>query len=123
MELYRRIQMISNRKECFELSREIIDRFGPYPESVEKLMALLEIRVLCQLLHINEAKINNRELILTLLPSTSLNDQILIPLFDKSFKIISEFKIGILLDRNGWKSDCKIILSYLQKLSGSLIVK
>ena len=123
LELYRRIQIISSKKECFELSREIIDRFGPYPESVEKLMTLLEIRVLCQSLHISKAKINNRELILTLLPTTSLNNQILVPLFDKSFKIISEFKIGILLDRNGWKSDCKIILSYLQKLSGSLIVK
>ncbi|MEC9019356.1 MAG: transcription-repair coupling factor, partial [Nitrospinota bacterium] len=123
LELYRRIQMISSKKECFELSREIIDRFGPYPESVEKLMTLLEIRVLCQSLHISKAKINNRELILTLLPTTSLNNQILAPLFDMSFKIISEFKIGILLDRNGWKSDCKVILYYLQKLSGSLIAE
>ena len=111
--------MISNREECFELSREIIDRFGPYPEPIEKLMALLEIRVLCQLLHIGKAKINNRELLLTLLPTTPLNNQILTPLFSETFKIISEFKIGILLDRKGWKSDCKIIINYLKNLSQS----
>ena len=81
LELYRRIQIISSKKECFELSREIIDRFGPYPESVEKLMILLEIRVLCQSLHISKAKINSKELVLTLLPTTSLNNQTLVPLF------------------------------------------
>jgi len=120
LEVYRRIQMISNRKECLELSREIIDRFGPYPEPVKKLMALLEIRVLCQLLHICKAKINNRKLILTLLPTTSLNNPILTTLFNESFKMISEFKIEILLDRNGWESDCKVVLNYLKKLSQSL---
>tara|TARA_B100001123_G_scaffold447839_1_gene606669 strand:- start:419 stop:2344 length:1926 start_codon:yes stop_codon:yes gene_type:complete len=120
LELYRRIQTISNRKECYELSREIIDRYGPYPETVEKLITLIEIRVLCQLLHISKAKIKNRELILTLLPTTPLNSQILAPLFDKNLKIISEYKILILLDRTGWKSDCKVILNYLEKLSQPL---
>ncbi|MBC8284942.1 MAG: transcription-repair coupling factor [Nitrospinae bacterium] len=121
LELYRRIQLTGNKNECFELSREMVDRYGPHPEPVEKLMALLEIRVFCQLLHISKAKMKNRELFLTLLPTTPLSPETLASLFDERLKMISEFQIGILLDRKGWKSDFKAISNYLQKLSESLI--
>tara|TARA_B100000029_G_C17028594_1_gene761306 strand:- start:52 stop:627 length:576 start_codon:yes stop_codon:yes gene_type:complete len=123
LELYRRIQMISNRKECIDLSKEIIDRFGPCPESVEKLMTLIEVRILCQLLHVSKAKIINRQLILMVLPTTSLNEYILSSVLNEKFKIISEFEIGIPLDRKEWRSDCKLILNLLQKLSNKIISK
>lgn len=120
LELYRRIQLATNREECFELSKEMSDRFGPHPEAVQKMVAIIEIRMLCQLLHISKAKIIKDQLILTLLSTTSLNPNILASFFDQRLKMISEFQIRILLDRKGWKSDCKLISGYLLKISQSL---
>jgi len=120
LEFYRRMHMISNRKECVDLSKEIIDRFGPFPESVEKLMTLIEVRVLCQLLHISKAKISNRHLILKMLPTTSLKGEILSSALNEKCKIISEFEIGLPLERKEWRSDSKLILDFLQKVSNAL---
>ena len=123
LDFYRRIQIASDRNECMELSREMSDRFGPRPEPVEKLLALLEIRVLCQRLHISKAQMKNGEVFLTLLPSTPLSAEYLTAILDERLKMLSEFQIGILLERKGWQADLKKVSEYLQKLSRSLTLK
>ena len=82
-------------------------------------MTLIEVRVLCQLLHISKAKISNRHLILKMLPTTSLKREILSSVLNEKCKIISEFEIGLPLERKEWRSDSKLIISFLQKLSNS----
>jgi transcription-repair coupling factor (superfamily II helicase) len=123
LDFYRRIQIAGDRNECMELSREMSDRFGPRPEPVEKLLALLEIRVLCQRLHISNAHMKNGEVFLTLLPSTPLSPEDLTVILDERLKMLSEFQIGIHLERKGWQADLKKICEYLQKLSRSLTLK
>jgi transcription-repair coupling factor (superfamily II helicase) len=123
LDLYRRIQLAADINECMALSSEMIDRFGPYPESIEKLLALLEIRIFCQKLHINQVHIKNGKVFLTLLSSTPVKPESLALILDKRLKMLSEFQIGILLDRKGWKTDLKVVSEYLQKLLKSLNVK
>ena len=123
LDFYRRIQIIGDRNECLELSREMSDRFGPHPEPVEKLLALLEIRVLCQKLHISKAEMKKGEVFLTLLPSTPLSPEDLTAFLDGRLKMLSEYQIGILLDRKGWQTDLKMISEYLQKLYRSMTLK
>ena len=123
LDLYRRIQLAGDINECMALSREMIDRFGPYPEAVEKLLALLEIRMFCQKLHINKVHMKNGKVILTLLPSTPVSPESLTAVLDERLKMLSEFQIGVHLDRNGWKADLKVVSKYLQKLLKFLNVK
>jgi len=123
LDLYRRIQLAADINECMALSSEMIDRFGPYPESIEKLLALLEIRIFCQKLHINQVHIKNGKVFLTLLSSTPVKPESLALILDKRLKMLSEFQIGILLDRKGWKTDLKVVSEYLQKLLKLLNVK
>ena len=123
LDFYRRIQIASDRNECMELSREMSDRFGPRPIPVEKLLALLEIRVLCQRLHISKAQMKNGEVFLTLLPSTPLSAEDLTAILDERLKMLSEFQIGILLERKGWQTDLKKVSEYLKKLLRSLTLK
>ena len=123
LDLYRRIQIAGDINECMALSREMIDRFGPYPESIEKLLALLEIRMFCQKLHINKVHMKNGKVFLTLLPSTPVRPESLTVILDERLKMFSEFKIGIHLDRKGWKTDLKLVSGYLKKLLNSLNVK
>ena len=123
LDIYRRIQLAGDRNECMALSREMIDRFGSHPESVEKLLALLEIRLFCQKLHINQVHMKHGKVFLTLLPSTPVSPENLAAILDERLRMLSEFQIGILLDRKGWKADLKVVSGYLQKLLKSLDVE
>jgi len=60
---------------------------------------------------------------LTLLPSTPLKPEWLTLILDERLKMLSEFQIGILLDRKGWKTDLLVVSDYLQKLLKLLNVK
>ena len=65
----------------------------------------------------------NGKVFLTLLPSTPVKPERLAVILDDRLKMLSEFQIGILLDRKGWKADLKIVSDYLQKLLNLLNVK
>ena len=113
----------SDKNECIELSREMTDRFGLQPEPVKKLMALLEIRVFCQKLHISQIHVKNGKVILALLPSTPIKTENLVEILDERLKIFSEFQMRILLDRKGWRADLNMIVEYLQKILKSLDIE
>ena len=65
----------------------------------------------------------NGKVFLTLLPSTPLRPGSLTTILDERLKMLSEFQIGIHLDRKGWKTDLKVVSAYLQKLLKLLNVK
>ena len=120
LDFYRRIQVASDNDEGLAIASELVDRYGPHPEPVAKLLALLEIRIYCKQIHISKIEVKQNEAHLHLLPSTSINPENLTPMFDDRLSIMSEYKINILLDRKGWKTDLKLIGTYLQKLANSL---
>lgn len=120
LDFYRRIQVASDNHEGLAIASELVDRYGPHPEPVAKLLALLEIRIYCKQIHISKIEVKQNEAHLHLLPSTSINPKNLTPMFDERLSIMSEYKINILLDRKGWKTDLKLIGIYLQKLANSL---
>ena len=120
LDFYRRIQVASDNDEGLAIASELVDRYGPHPEPVAKLLALLEIRIYCKQIHISKIEVKQNEAHLHLLPSTSINPENLTPMFDERLSIMSEYKINILLDRKGWKIDLKLIGTYLQKIANSL---
>jgi len=65
----------------------------------------------------------NGKVVMTLLPSTPARPESLAVILDERLKMLSEFQIGILLDRKGWKTDLKVVSNYLQKLLNLLNVK
>ena len=123
LDFYRRIQLTSDKNECIELSGEMTDRFGLQPEPVKKLMALLEIRVFCQKLHISQIQVKNGKVILALLPSTPIKTENLVEILDERLKIFSEFQMRILLARKGWRADLNMIVEYLQIILKSLDIE
>lgn len=120
LDFYRRIQVASDNDEGLAIASELVDRYGPHPEPVAKLLALLEIRIYCQQVHISKIEVKQNEAHLHLLPSTPINPENLTSMFDERLSIGSEYKIKIRLDRKGWKTDLKLIGTYLQKLANSL---
>ncbi len=120
LDFYRRIQVASEHDESLAVASELADRYGPLPEAVAKLLALLEIRILCQHLHISKVELKNNDVLLHLLPSTPINPELLTSLFDDRLSMQSEYKIKIRLDRKGWKTDLKLVVNYLQRFANSL---
>jgi len=120
LDFYRRIQVASDNHEGLAIASELVDRYGPHPEPVAKLLALLEIRIYCKQIHISKIEVKQNEAHLHLLHSTPINPEHLTPMFDERLSIMSEYKINILLDRKGWKTDLKLIETYLKKLANSL---
>jgi len=118
LEVYRRIQMITELEDCKSLRSELLDRYGVFPQPVEKLMQLLEVRVLCQKLHISKAKLKENQAHLTVEPDTPMSPATIASLTDKRMKFISEYKISIKIDRKGWKDDFEQVKYYLQALLG-----
>jgi len=121
LDFYRRIQVASEYEEGLAVASELEDRYGPHPEAVEKLLALLKIRMLCQKIHISKIELKHNDVYLHLLPSTAINPEILTSLFDERLSMQSEYKIKIRLDRKGWKTDLKLVANYLQRLANSLL--
>ncbi|MBT5651369.1 MAG: transcription-repair coupling factor [Nitrospina sp.] len=120
LDFYRRIQVASEHEEAMAVASELADRYGPHPEPVAKLLALLEIRILCQKIHVSKAELKHSDVFLHLLPSTSINPQTLTSLFDDRLSMESEYKVKIRLDRKGWKKDLQLIENYLERLANSL---
>ncbi len=116
LEVYRRIQLINDLDECQSLNGELIDRYGPIPEPVEKLMELMEIRVLCQKLHISKAKLKGHQAHLTVEPGTPVAPASIASLGDKRLKFLSEYQLSVTIDRKGWKQDLKTIKNTLKTL-------
>jgi transcription-repair coupling factor (superfamily II helicase) len=120
LDFYRRIQVVSEQEEAMVVASELADRYGPHPEPVAKLLVLLEIRILCQKIHISKAELKHNDVYLHLLPSTPVNPQLLTSLFDERLSMESEYKLKIRLERKGWKTDLKLVGNYLQMLANSL---
>ncbi|MGE4219331.1 MAG: TRCF domain-containing protein, partial [Alphaproteobacteria bacterium] len=47
--LYRRLSLLNGQKDVEAFAAELIDRFGPLPESVENLLQVIGIKQLCRI--------------------------------------------------------------------------
>jgi transcription-repair coupling factor (superfamily II helicase) len=53
IDLYRRLARVSSQTELDDVSSELVDRFGPHPPVVERLLRQIELRLLAQLWQID----------------------------------------------------------------------
>lgn len=66
LELYRRLSRIEHRQQVDELRRELRDRFGEYPQEVENLLGLVELRLLGSGLSLSRIALNDDAVALAL---------------------------------------------------------
>jgi transcription-repair coupling factor (superfamily II helicase) len=70
LDFYRRLYRASTREQISTLREELRDRFGEYPEEVENLFGLVEIRLLAGKIGFSRAEVGESTLALTLPPET-----------------------------------------------------
>ena len=83
LQLYRRLSAVTNSPALQALQNEMQDRFGILPEPTQRLVEVLEIKVLARLLGIEQIQSvqgrSRSEIRLTFHPSTSLGTEKLLP--------------------------------------------
>ena len=117
LEIYRRLQLIGSCEQLESLAKELPDRYGTIPEPVEKLIVLITIKILCKKIHIRKAHMVMGEARLDIEPSTPVAPEKIAALTDYRVKFLSEFQLGIKVDRKGWKKDIHLITDYLKKIA------
>ncbi len=117
LEVYRRLQLVGSCEQGESLTKELSDRYGAIPEPVEKLMVLITIKILCRKIHIRKAHMVMSEARLDIEPSTPAAPEKIAALADHRVKFLSEFQLGIRVDRKGWRKDMHLIADYLKKIA------
>ncbi|MEZ4497369.1 MAG: TRCF domain-containing protein, partial [Thermomicrobiales bacterium] len=70
---YRRVADVTSMRELEEMRAELIDRFGPIPEEVEHLFALIQVRLRCEALGIESVVEREREIVLRPVDTRSID--------------------------------------------------
>ncbi|MDH5459332.1 MAG: hypothetical protein OEY26_11530, partial [Nitrospinota bacterium] len=116
LEIYRRLQLLDGFEELKTLKIELTDRYGQFPEEVEKLLVLLEIKLYCQRLDISKVHLKQDEVTFTIDSSTRLATHKLMEILDLRMRLISEYHLVLKLKNKGWREGSELIRSYLKKL-------
>lgn len=78
MEIYKKIASVCTDAEFDSVLGELNDRFGPIPDEVSSLLALAEIRIICNKLSISSIKESKGEVRIDFMQNTVLSiDKIL----------------------------------------------
>jgi transcription-repair coupling factor (superfamily II helicase) len=120
LELYRRLQLLDAFEDLKVLKVELTDRYGNFPEEVEKLLVLLEIKLYCQRLDISKIRLKQNEITLAIDSSTRLSTHKFMKIFDLRMRLISEYQLALKLKNKGWKEDSGVLCAYLKKLMDCL---
>ena len=120
LELYRRLQLLDAFDELRTLKVELTDRYGQFPEEVEKLLVLLEIKLYCQKLDISKIRLKLNEVTLTIDSSTQLSTHKFMQILDSRMRLVSEYQLALKLKNKGWREDSALICVYLKKLMDCL---
>jgi len=75
LSLYRRLAALQSDAEIESFAAELIDRFGPLPGEVEKLMQLVAIKALCRQAHIEKVEAGPKGVIVAFRENSFANPQ------------------------------------------------
>ncbi|WP_187291953.1 TRCF domain-containing protein [Nitrospina gracilis] len=116
LESYQRLQLVGDLHGLEAFRKELNDRFGAIPSETEKLLALMEVKILCQRLHITKAQRSGEYVYLKIASTTPMKSETLAALLDLRLSLVSEYEIRVKVDNAGWKKDIERVTDYLRQL-------
>ncbi len=118
LEVYRRIQLMGEVRECEDMEKELADRYGPVPSDVKKLLGVIAVKAVCRKIKISKIELKGPKAILHFLDDVQIDIGKLTENLDSRLSFISEFKMGVGLDRITWQDDLETVQRCLQQLTG-----
>ena len=114
LDVYRRLQLLDTLDDYNAINREMIDRYGRFPESIEKLLFLVEIKTICRILHIKKVYIVNGDVRFDVERTTPISLVEISGSLEAGIVFVSEFCLGLNLKRKNWKEDMLSIADHLK---------
>jgi len=123
LEIYRRVQLIGDIKECEAMEHELSDRYGPAPSDVKKLLGVIAVKAVCRKLKISKIEMKGPKAILHFLEDVRIDIGKLTENLDSRLSFLSEYKMGVGLDRITWQDDLETVLRCLKQLTEMIDAK
>jgi transcription-repair coupling factor (superfamily II helicase) len=119
LELYQRLAAVEDETALTALCRELQDRFGPMPQAVQRLVAVVEIKSLARPLALERLEQRRGEVLLTFHPQTPVQPDQLLQWLQSTglrFRFPSEHVIGIALPETAAEARFALLKKHLQQL-------
>ena len=123
LEFYRRLYLANDLEMVKSLEEELIDRFGSLPDASEKLIKLLEVKILCQKLSILQVKSKADGIYFEFDKENKIPAKTVVSMLDENLKFDSEYRLKLMPSQNGWKEDLLLFKDYLIKLEDAFVQK
>jgi transcription-repair coupling factor (superfamily II helicase) len=123
MELYERLYEAGSGIEIDDLVLEIKDRFGPIPETMEKLILSIRLKNICAKLAIEKVDIIRDRLILRFSEKTRLAPDKMVVTAEKTgtgFRFTSGVSAEIIMEKDGWRNRYESVYKFLRSLQESI---
>ena len=114
LDVYRRLQLLDTLDDYNAINREMIDRYGRFTESIEKLLYLVEIKTICRILHIKRVYIVNGDVRFDVERTTPISPGVISESLEAGFVFVSEFCLGLNLKHKNWKEDLLSVVGRLK---------
>jgi transcription-repair coupling factor (superfamily II helicase) len=119
LEIYRRAYLADELEHLAAIEDELRDRYGDIPEPAEKILRVLEIKILCGRLHISRIVLKDDVVGMAIEPSTPMDSAAIARLVDGNMRLESECRITVRTARRGWRDDLGTAKRYLLKMAGA----
>jgi transcription-repair coupling factor (superfamily II helicase) len=119
LDLYQRLYAVDDTAMLTELQAEIVDRFGPLPEAVEKLLRLVELRTLARQLRLLKIERRQHTVVLVFDPITPVPPEKVVALLHehrRTLRFIPEHTLELTLTQDNWVGVCNSVKKVLQQL-------
>jgi transcription-repair coupling factor (superfamily II helicase) len=119
---YRRIAAVESNQQLFDMRAELEDRFGPVPDEVEHLLALISVRIRCAELGIDSVVEREREIVIRPVDTRQLDGRRLTRELGRAVRITpNSIRIRLTELMIPWQSALDSILDVVE--TGNLVME
>ena len=122
LEFYRRLYMTYDQENTDKILNELEDRYGPPPEPLKKLIAVLEIKFLCHQLKINDISLTNGKVKIKVMNETPISIESVMSSIEKGthrISFLNDNSFQMEIAGKNWNEICVEIKRNLKQLSVS----
>lgn len=122
LDLYRRLATVETHEALTKLSQELADRFGPLPDALQRLLAVVECKISARQIALERIEQQRQAVLLTFHPQTPIDSTTLLQWLHTTapdFRFQSEHTVRLPLSGETPESRLALLKKHLKQLQAS----